>query len=145
MNEQTVCSLTVESPRGIVSLIYLKVCLSFISIIKGSYYCPTKPVGLFMTSFPPWFTKYRTCPRELAVDLLLEVHAELDFDLVPRGTPPMVAWDYNTETVGLREGGGGGKEFGDGGSDGTVPLGAVGGGGVILCKAAHNTQANYTS
>lgn len=57
----------------------------------------------------------------------------------------MVAWDYNTETVGLRERGGGGKEFGDGGSDGTVPLGAVGGGGVILCKAAHNTQANYTS
>lgn len=57
----------------------------------------------------------------------------------------MVAWDYNTETVGLREGGGGGKEFGDGGSDGTVPLGAVGGGGVILCKAAHNTQASYTS
>lgn len=40
------CSLTVESPRGIVSLIDLKVCLSFISIIKGSYYCPTKPVGL---------------------------------------------------------------------------------------------------
>lgn len=89
--------------------------------------------------------RYRTCPRELAVDLLLEVGAELDLDLVPRGTPPMVAWDYNIETVGLGEGGGGGKEFGDGGSDGTVPLGAVGGGGIRFCKAAHNTQAKYTS
>lgn len=51
----------------------------------------------------------------------------------------MVVWDNNIEIVGLREGGGGGKEFGDGGSDGIVFLGVVGGGGVIFCKVVYNT------
>lgn len=127
-----------ESPRCII-FVFPSLALSK-EVITAQKTCVfLQPVSL------PDSQRYQTCPRELAVDLLLEVGAELDLDLVPRGTPPMVAWDYNTETVGLREGGGGGKEFGDGGSDGTVPLGAVCGGGVRLCKAAHNTQAKNTS
>ena len=87
--------------------------------------------------------QYPTCSRELVVDLLLEVRAELDFDLVPRGAAAVVARDYNIEAVGLGEGGGGGKELGDRGADGTVPsLGTVRRARVGLCKHYTTTKLN---
>lgn len=55
----------------------------------------------------------------------------------------MVTGEEHIQSVGLREGGGGGEKLRDRAPHRAFPLGAVGGGRIGFCKASHNGKTKY--